>query len=559
MPKFRHFVVVSVSAALAELTTILGSSTPSFALNNELCRDAACHVSTSHDNGVLTQNRLPSRQTGVEQHIVKNQDNANNASLGADLHIEMSNDRYNTADKNRLIAQNRVPETLVPSNLQPNPNPLQFPTRPEEVNIEVTQPLTLQQVLELARRNNRQLQIALLELERTRAALREAQAALYPTADLQVDAAGGRSTQSELSIERANRQGVDQIEEGSFSINGTLGLSYDLFTGGRRAAQIRAAEEQVRNSQLEVERLSEQTRLDITSAYYDLQQSDQQVRISQAAVENAQQSLRDAQLLERAGLGTRFDVLRAQVQLANENQNLIRDRSQQQINRRVLAQLLSLPQSVNLSAADPVEIAGLWDLTLEQSIIQAFQNRAELQQQLAQRNINEELRRAELAARKPQLNLFANYNVLDVFNDGLGIADGYSIGARLRWSLFDGGSAQARAAQRQADKEIAETRFADTRNQIRLQVEQSYYQLQSNLENIQTSNVALDQAREALRLARLRFQAGVGTQTEVIDAETELTRAEGNRVRAIIDYNRALANLQRSISNLSSSAPAVSR
>ncbi|MFB2969167.1 TolC family protein [Aerosakkonema sp. BLCC-F183] len=559
MPKFRHFVVVSVSAALAELTTIFGSSTPSFALSNELCRDAACNVSTSHDNGVLIQDRLPSRQTGVEQHIVKNQDNANNASLGADLQIEISNDRYNAADKSRLIAQNRVPETLVPSNLQPNPNPLQFPTRPEEVNIEVTQPLTLQQVLELARRNNRQLQIALLELERTRAALQEARAALYPTADLQVDAAGGRSTQSELSIERANRQGVDQIEEGSFSINGTLGLSYDLFTGGRRAAQIRAAEEQVRNSQLEVERLSEQTRLDITSAYYDLQQSDQQVRISQAAVENAQQSLRDAQLLERAGLGTKFDVLRAQVQLANENQNLIRDRSQQQINRRVLAQLLSLPQSVNLSAADPVEIAGLWDLTLEQSIIQAFQNRAELQQQLAQRNINQELRRAELAARKPQLNLFANYNVLDVFNDGLGIADGYSVGARLRWSLFDGGSAQARAAQRQADKDIAETRFADTRNQIRLQVEQSYYQLQSNLENIQTSNVALDQAREALRLARLRFQAGVGTQTEVIDAETELTRAEGNRVRAIIDYNRALANLQRAISNLSSSAPAVSR
>jgi len=48
-----------------------------------------------------------------------------------------------------------------------------------------------------------------------------------------------------------------------------------------------------------------------------------------------------------------------------------------------------------------------------------------------------------------------------------------------------------------------------------------------------------------LRLARLRFQAGVGTQTEVIDAETDLTRAEGNRVKAILDYNRAMASLQR--------------
>jgi len=71
--------------------------------------------------------------------------------------------------------------------------------------------------------------------------------------------------------------------------------------------------------------------------------------------------------------------------------------------------------------------------------------------------------------------------------------------------------------------------------------------LQSNLDNVQTSSVALNQAREALNLARLRFQAGVGTQTEVINAENDLTTAEGNRVTAILNYNIALANLQRSV------------
>ncbi len=57
----------------------------------------------------------------------------------------------------------------------------------------------------------------------------------------------------------------------------------------------------------------------------------------------------------------------------------------------------------------------------------------------------------------------------------------------------------------------------------------------------------MEQAREALRLARLRFQAGVGTQTDVISAENDLTQAEGNRVTAILDYNRALASLNRAI------------
>jgi OMF family outer membrane factor len=260
--------------------------------------------------------------------------------------------------------------------------------------------------------------------------------------------------------------------------------------------------------------------------------------------------LRDAEARERAGVGTRFDVLRARVQLANSEQDLTQSLSQQRIRRRELAQILNITQSVDVSAADEVEIAGLWELSLEESIIQAFQNRAELEQQLVQREINEQQRRAALAALGPQVSLFANYNVIDIFDDDQGLADGYALGARLQWNLYDGGAAKARAAQEEKNIEIAENRFTSQRNQIRTQVEQAYYNLQSNFRNIQTANIALDQAKESLRLARLRFQAGVGTQTEVLDAETELTRAENNRLQAIVRYNRALASMRRSITNL---------
>ncbi len=103
-------------------------------------------------------------------------------------------------------------------------------------------------------------------------------------------------------------------------------------------------------------------------------------------------------------------------------------------------------------------------------------------------------------------------------------------------------------------KGIAETRFADQRNQIRFQVEQAYSNLQSNLQNVNTSAAALEQAREALNLARLRFKAGVGTQLDVISSESELTRAEGSRIRAILDYNRALVSLQHAVSDNSQSS-----
>nr|WP_306542722.1 TolC family protein [Nostoc linckia] len=137
----------------------------------------------------------------------------------------------------------------------------------------------------------------------------------------------------------------------------------------------------------------------------------------------------------------------------------------------------------------------------------------------------------------------------DRYNDGLSSNDSYSVGLQANLNLFDGGAAKARAAQSKTNIAIAESQFASQRDQIRFDVEQYYFQLQSNLNNVQTSSVALNQANQALDLARLRFQNGVGTQTEVIAAENDLTRAEGNRITAILDYNRALANLQRSVTS----------
>lgn len=450
--------------------------------------------------------------------------------------------------------------TPPPSRLNPNPNPLQFPTKPQEVRIEATDAISLEQALELARRNNRQLQVALLTLERSQANLREAQAAEYPTLSVQ---AGLNSRGNDLLSNSGNNTtsnaGNSQISEllnqlngqgggSSTALSGTVELSYNLYTAGARTARIRGAEEQLRFDQLDYERISEQLRLDVSNDYYNLQDADEQVRINRAAVTNAEASLRDAQALEQAGVGTRFAVLQFQVQLANANQNLTNSLSQQQIARRQLANRLSIAQSANVIAADAVEIAGLWNLSVEESIIQAFQNRAELQQQLARRNIAEQNRRIALADNRPTVALSTNYNVSDTFNDEQSFGDDYSLGANVRWNLYDGGAARSRARAEEANIAIAETNFADTRNQVRFEVEEAYSNLQSNLANIQTASVALEQAREALRLARLRFQAGVGTQTDVISAENDLTEAEGNRVSAILDYNRALANLQRAIS-----------
>ncbi len=436
-----------------------------------------------------------------------------------------------------------------PENLEPHPNPLLFPTRPEEVRTSEPQPITLQQAIELARRNNRQLQIAELELEQARAQLREARAANLPTAQIGADLTFTENTdRPQPSIFNPNPPQESDI---TTSLGGNLRVDYDLFTSGQRSATIRAAEGQVRLRELEVERLSEQLRLDVSNDFYDVQEADENVRIAQDTVRQAEQSLRDALALEQAGVGTRFDVLQAQVELANAQQELVQALSEQQTNRRRLVRRLDLSQTVNLVAADAVTPAEDWTLSLEESIVLAYKNRAELEQQLVQRDVARQQRRAALAALGPQVALFGQYQFENPTNDqNPDFRDIYQFGIRASMTLFDGGRARAQARQQELNMAIAEASFADNRDAIRLEVEQSYYSLQANRTNISTAEAGVEQARESLRLARLRFQAGVGTQTEVLQAQTDLTRAEVNLVRAVLGYNRSLVTLQRAISNL---------
>ncbi len=437
--------------------------------------------------------------------------------------------------------------------LYPSSNPLQFPTKPEEVEVQQVRELTLEEARRLALRNNRDLQQARLQLEQSKFRLREALAAWLPNLDLNTSI----SRQDSASAELQNQQLSDRLQQQrdtdttTTTWNAAIQLSYDVYTGGQRTGQIRASRKQLRQQELEVERQVEDILLEVTNAYYDVQQAEEEVRIAEQAVKNARQSLRDAEALEEAGLGTRFEVLQSEVNLSNEVQNLTQAKSELQKSQRELSRLLSIPQSVTVTAVDEVELAGLWDYSLEKSIVLALKNRAELEQQLLDREISEAQRQVALSQIRPQVSVSADYNLLDEFDDGTGIADGNTVQATIQWRLYDGGAAVARARQEKKNRQIAENRFANQRQQIRNQVEQAYFDLQSNLQNIETARKGVEQAREALRLARLRFQAGVGTNTDVLDAETELTRSEGNLVDAILGYNRALAQLKRSLSNLS--------
>ena len=425
--------------------------------------------------------------------------------------------------------------------LDPDPNPLLIQTQPEEVEIIGTQPITLEEAIELAYRNSPDLQVSLLQLEQSQAALRAAQAALFPT----LSVTGTIQGQEANNIDPLG--GV--IEQFGVSLSGQIDLNYELYTSGGRAASIRAAEEQVRFEELDIELIQEGLRLNTATQYYNLQSAIESIRINQAFLEEAERNLRDTRLREEVGVGTRFDVLRAEVQAADARQDLVNSQRDSRVAERTLVSLLNLPPSIAITPV-PVEVAGNWPLGLEESIVLAYQNRAELEQQLVLRDLNEQQRRQALSVLGPRVDLFATYTYNDIITENDFDGDNYQVGAQVSWTLFEGGAARANARQEELAIEIAERDFENARNDIRLAVEDAFFNLESNLINIDTARLSVEQAQEALDLAILRFDAGVGTQLEILDAQSDLTDAEVNLIQAIVGYNISLAEMERATSNI---------
>jgi outer membrane factor, OMF family len=328
--------------------------------------------------------------------------------------------------------------------------------------------------------------------------------------------------------------------------NGSLNLSYSIFTGGQRSASIQVAERQIETSALSVQLQFQQLRRAVTNRYIDLQQTQSLIGIANSAIASAQETLRTSQLGEQAGTQTRFEVLQAAVTLADAQQNLTQAKALFTIARRQLVQQIGLPDTIDVTLPNTVrtEKAGTWSPSLEETIILALNNRVELTQTRLQRQITELQKRITRARKLPQLQGFASLNLADDLEDRVLGAYGYSVGVQANFNVFDGGAVGAELRRLDETIRQIDQQFNQLKESIRFEVEQAYFSLQTNATNIETANQALTQAQEALRLAQLRFSAGVGTSLEVTRAQADLTQAQGNQVAAVLDYNRALSTLQ---------------
>ncbi|MEN9540802.1 MAG: hypothetical protein RLZZ459_893, partial [Cyanobacteriota bacterium] len=306
--------------------------------------------------------------------------------------------------------------------------------------------------------------------------------------------------------------------------------------------------------------------LQVSEAYYQLQQADQNVRIQDAAVRNDLVILRDALDLKIAGLVPRLDVLRRQAIEASDQEALIQAMADRAIARRRLAVLLNLPPQFTPSAADPITPMPRWPLDLEASLLAAYRGNPELEALLAAREALARQRDAAAAGLLPKLSLFAEaggggsnsttYNVTPRNGGCCGTtvlpvqnASGYdwSVGLSLRWLLFDAGSTAGETRALALRAEATAQEFAAQRDAIRLRLESAFFNHEASLAKLAAARRGVSAALEAFRDVRLRYQTGLSSEVDLSFTQERLIGSLVQRLNATTAVNISYAQLLREL------------
>lgn len=319
-------------------------------------------------------------------------------------------------------------------------------------------------------------------------------------------------------------------------------VSQVLFDWGQRQNAERAAAKEVEAFRHRRGETANDVRLVVGVAFLDVQRADELVRVSQERVTNATEQLRVAKARFETDVAPRFDVIRAEAELADAEQELIESQNDAELARAAFNTALGrdVVTPVRLAASELPEHRTPEFTRLRET---ALRTRPLIQALAKEIEAGEAAIRSRQAENKPQVTFQATY---DRPNPG-GFATQtyrYGVGLVMTWPFYDGGFTTGRVREASGTLEATRRRLDLTRQQVDLDLRQAQLDLEEAHRRRVAAAKQLASAREALRVAEVRYRSGVGTTVEVTDAQVALARAGQNVANAQYDYLTALVRLE---------------
>jgi len=438
--------------------------------------------------------------------------------------------------------------------------------------------LTLDRAIELGLRQNPDLLRALKEIERTRGQVIEVRAQALPHVGVSANyfqqdkdllerggVGGGGGTPLQFTDDSGNVVVVDQSSGSSSGANtGFGGVGGDkswrialearqlIYSGGQVGAALKIARFTEDQAYYLLRDTVDRVIATVRSQFYGVLLNRKLITVAEESIRLLEDQLKDQQNRLEAGTVPRFNVLQAEVALANSQPDLIRARNNYLVAQLQLSRTLGLEASKSATGKPTFEVAGELRATerripLQNALAAARANRPFLKAQ--QQNIFTEEQQITVAKAglKPRLEANAGWEFRNSrrTDDLSKEANGWYYGINGEWAIFDGFETKGRVMQANARLASARITYADSVLQVELEVQQAHARLLEARELMNSQEKVVEQADEALRLARERLSAGAGTQLDVLNAQVALTRARTTQQQALYDYNVALAEFDR--------------
>jgi outer membrane protein TolC len=335
------------------------------------------------------------------------------------------------------------------------------------------------------------------------------------------------------------------VADDSFALSRAT-VTIPLYTHGKITSGINAATALVEAVKHDQRRTVQDIKLDVAESYVTVLRTESGVVVAKSSVKGLSAHVRDVENLFSQGLVAKNDLLASRVALSEANQRLLQAQNRLDIARSAYNRLMgrTLTTSVVLDEIVPAVTQESYESMIES----ALKGRPELasleQYKEAFRHQSSSVR----AATGPQIALSGGYTYLE--NQQLARDQFWSVSVGLKWDLFDGGVLRNQAAALSYRADAVSSQISDLRSLVTLQIRQAWLETEESRQRILVAKEAVGQAEENLTVANDRYRNGIGTNTEVLDADTLSNRSHANYDNAVYDSVIAQFRLKRASGDL---------
>jgi len=405
--------------------------------------------------------------------------------------------------------------------------------------------LDLEGCIGLALERNKDILAAKQEVVKTYARIDENEASAYP----EINASADYTRIGNISEFELNGEMFSFTPEDNYKLD--LNLSQKIYAPQVFEA-IKASKSFAKTSEFQLETVKAETVNQVSKLYYRLLLSKELIRINEASVLQLKRHVQDVKKRFETGLSTDFDLLRAEVQLANAMPDLARAKNENEIAEASLKIVLGIEPASN-AKIDGKLLYLPFNITFEDAISSAMARRPEID------NINYTIETLEIyskIAKKEALPTLTMHGDIGYANNDLAFGGQakwdyqWNVGVSLDYKLYDGGKRSSKVVGALSDLTKARIDRERLFSTIHLEVKTAFGALEEANELIASQSKSIEKAQRAFEIAEVRNKNGLMTQLELLDAQLALTSARINYSRAVYEYLLALTNLKRAMGTI---------